>query len=72
LSRYKGESWGTFTEEDGLTSNMVRAFVEDGDGNTWFATDSGVSRYGTMVCTIGDDDCDRTIADTELLNLICL
>ena len=35
----------TFTTEDGLVDDNVMTIFEDRDGNIWFGTSSGVSRY---------------------------
>lgn len=33
------------TERDGLSSNFVRAIVQDGDGLIWIATENGLNRF---------------------------
>ena len=45
MSRHDGERWTTFTTTDGLASNYVNAISEDREGNLWFGTPGGVSRY---------------------------
>ena len=46
VSRYDGQSWETYTEEDGLASNDVTAVYESRDGTMWFGThDDGVSAF---------------------------
>ena len=40
-----GESFVTFTTADGLAHNHVWSIAEDGEGNLWFGTVSGVSCY---------------------------
>ena len=42
--RRSGE-WFTLDVADGLPSNVVYGSLEDRDGNLWFATESGVTRY---------------------------
>jgi ligand-binding sensor domain-containing protein len=37
--------WQTFTVADGLAHNIIQAILEDSNGNLWFGTRSGVSRY---------------------------
>ena len=37
--------WRTFSVVDGLASNAVYAMHQDGEGNLWFGTGNGVSRY---------------------------
>jgi len=41
-----GTNWTTtYTTADGLASNTVFAIAEDSQGNLWFGTDAGVSRF---------------------------
>ena len=41
-----GQGWTTFTKQDGLGANRVRAILEDRHGHMWFATTGGgMSRY---------------------------
>jgi ligand-binding sensor domain-containing protein/serine phosphatase RsbU (regulator of sigma subunit) len=40
-----GEQFVVFTTENGLGDNSVRAIAEDRNGNLWFATQAGASRY---------------------------
>jgi ligand-binding sensor domain-containing protein len=42
--KYDGESFRTFTKDDGLAGNMVARIVEDRKGNLWFGGD-GLSLY---------------------------
>jgi ligand-binding sensor domain-containing protein len=42
--RYDGKSFTTFTEEDGLSGDMVARIIEDKKGNLWFGG-AGLSRY---------------------------
>ncbi|MCK4512364.1 hypothetical protein KAW64_11525, partial [bacterium] len=44
-SRYDGVSWSTYTTDDGLAHDYVRAIAEDTSGTLWFGTWHGVSRY---------------------------
>ena len=37
--------WTTYTTEDGLADNIVTAILEDREGNLWFGTPGGVTRY---------------------------
>jgi len=37
--------WHLYDEEDGLIDNTVIAIQGDGNGNTWFGTPAGVSRF---------------------------
>ncbi len=53
--RYDGESFVTFTTEDGLAGDTVREILEDDDGTLWFATWGGLSRYdGEHFTTLTD------------------
>ncbi len=45
MSCYDGRAWKTFTSADGLASDVVYSIAEDRQGNLWFGTDMGVSRY---------------------------
>ena len=46
VSRYDGETFTTFTTDDGLASNTAISILEDRSGQLWFGTDGGgVSRY---------------------------
>jgi len=38
ISRFDGESWISFTKEEGLVENLVRTMVEMRDGSLWFGT----------------------------------
>jgi signal transduction histidine kinase len=43
--RVSGERVDHFRSSDGLTSNMVRAFFEDREGNLWVATSKGLDCF---------------------------
>lgn len=44
--RFNGESYVSFTNREGLSSNMIEAILEDSFGNLWFGTTGGgVSMY---------------------------
>lgn len=44
--RYDGYRWTTYTTEDGLVHNKVRAIVQTRDGAMWFGTyGGGISRF---------------------------
>jgi len=43
--RYDGETFTTFTTEDGLVGNWVWWIKEDREGNLWFSSNRGLSRY---------------------------
>jgi len=46
VSRYDGSQFITFSQEDGLANNDVKAILEDREGHLWFGTrGGGVSRY---------------------------
>jgi len=40
-----GKTFTNLTEADGLVGNDVYSIIEDRDGNLWFGTNRGVSRY---------------------------
>jgi hypothetical protein len=46
VSRYDGQTFTTFTTQDGLAHNSVTAIAQDGEGALWFTTKAGgVTRY---------------------------
>ena len=45
ITRFDGESWTTFTTEDGLGQTLVTAIAQDPQGLMWFGTAGGVSRF---------------------------
>ena len=45
LNRYDGEVFQTLTRADGLASNRILAAFEDSNGDIWFSTDSGLTRF---------------------------
>jgi ligand-binding sensor domain-containing protein len=45
VSRFDGETWTSFTTDDGLVSNGVHSIAVAPDGALWFGTAGGVSRY---------------------------
>ncbi|MEO5374159.1 MAG: regulator [Alphaproteobacteria bacterium] len=46
VSLFDGKSkWKTFTTDDGLAGNIVYSIAQDKDGNLWFGTNHGASRY---------------------------
>ena len=40
-----GGTWQSFTMQDGLVDNVVRAIAQDREGYLWFGTGTGASRY---------------------------
>ncbi|PWG78389.1 hybrid sensor histidine kinase/response regulator transcription factor [Pararcticibacter amylolyticus] len=40
-----GGSYQAFTEKDGLSNSHIRAITEDANGNIWFSTIGGISRF---------------------------
>ena len=56
VSRYDGIAWRTYTSEDGLPDDDVRAVVRGKDGTLWFGAASGVCRFdGTTWEAFGAD-----------------
>ncbi|MDX1642682.1 MAG: two-component regulator propeller domain-containing protein, partial [Balneolaceae bacterium] len=41
----QNEQFVTYSEEDGLPSNIVHAIEEDREGNLWLSTNNGISRF---------------------------
>ena len=59
ISRYDGETWTTYTIEDGLANDFVNVILEDSEGDLWFGTGGGgVTRYKA----------DRTPPNTYILS----
>lgn len=52
LSRYDGKSIAHFSMKDGLSDNQIRTIQEDQNGNIWFATGNGISKYDGEKFTI--------------------
>ncbi len=44
-TRFDGETWKTYTTDDGLVDNRVRGAYALGDGNLWLCTEGGVSKF---------------------------
>jgi ligand-binding sensor domain-containing protein len=56
--KYDGNTWTTYTEDDGLVDNNIMDLVSDKNGGMWFATRGGISKFdGTTWKTFnfGDD-----------------
>jgi len=45
LSRFDGETWTTFTQEDGLGSNLIGGLQVDMRGDLWLGTTEAITRY---------------------------
>ena len=45
VSRFDGETFSTFTQKDGLSSNSICCIAADLRGNVWFGGGGGVSWY---------------------------
>jgi len=43
--RFDGDHWTYFTKADGLSDNQIRNIQEDREGNLWFETATGISKY---------------------------
>lgn len=39
------QNWTPYNEESGLANNIVQCITKDGDGNMWFGTQGGVSKF---------------------------
>jgi len=51
LYRFDGTTFTHFSERDGLCSNVIKAIIEDNDGNLWFGTNEGLCRYDRKTFT---------------------
>ena len=62
------------TMADGLSSNMVRDVVQDGDGFLWIATDNGLNRYdGTEIRNFYAEHANpHALPDNDIHRLILL
>lgn len=49
--RYDGTSFVLFTDKEGLCNNQVQSIREDKDGNLWFGTAKGISRFDGQTFT---------------------
>ena len=57
ISRFDGIRWTTYTETDGLPSDVVRDVCIDRQGNVWIATGKGAARFdGWKWMTFTTDD----------------
>jgi ligand-binding sensor domain-containing protein len=57
VSRFDGQEWRIFTEEDGLVSNSIHDIAVSENNAVWVATPKGVSQYdGTQWKTITTAD----------------
>ena len=45
VGRFDGQTWITYSTDDGLASNVVYAIAFDEMGRKWFGTDNGVSIF---------------------------
>ena len=45
VSRFEGNSWQTYTQQNSLAGNPVNAIIQDQEGAIWFGTGNGVSRF---------------------------
>jgi len=57
VSRYDGNSFVTFTTEDGLAHNTVWSITQSEEGNIWIGTSGGVNQYdGKVFQTLTQED----------------
>jgi len=45
VSVYDGDSWTSYTVQDGLAGNIVYSILQDREGVYWFGTNGGLSRF---------------------------
>ena len=68
VSRYDGQSFVNFAEEDGLPANGVTVILADADGTIWFGTTDGLGRYdGHSFTTIMQVD-GRSVGSVQALH----
>ena len=46
IARYENGTYTYFTDEEGLPSNSIRCFAEDGEGNVYVGTSDRICRFG--------------------------
>jgi ligand-binding sensor domain-containing protein len=49
VTKFDGINWTTYTTSDGMANNEVWSIYEDKQGNIWFGTTSGVSKFNPNV-----------------------
>lgn len=56
-SPLKNAQWRTYTEADGLPSNVLEHVAEDAQGNLWIAARGGLSLFdGELIQTLNELD----------------
>jgi ligand-binding sensor domain-containing protein len=61
---YDGNSWKSFTQQNGLFSNAVTCIKEDKEGKIWVATDNGLNVYS------GGKFVDTGLAGKSILTIV--
>lgn len=64
VSRFEGPEWETWTTEEGLAADMIRAVPVGEDDATWAATRKGVSRFDGSPGGGCGEDCVGAVAAT--------
>ena len=70
LMRYDGDSLRYFNEKDGLGRGRVTGIVEDKQGNLWFGTYSGLSKYDPSREIFNNFSNEDGLVDNEIWSLI--
>jgi ligand-binding sensor domain-containing protein len=63
VSRFDGESWTSYSSEDGLPGNIVYSVLIDRDGHYWFGTNRGLvifdgKKWARLGAAIGIEETD--------------
>jgi len=66
---YDGQSWSSFSTQDGLANNWVRSIYQDREGFLWFGAylTGGVSRYDEQFITFTEDD---GLVNNEIMTIL--
>ncbi|MFH1008909.1 MAG: two-component regulator propeller domain-containing protein [Candidatus Latescibacterota bacterium] len=51
ISKYDGQRWINYTDDDGLIDNNVRSIAVTNDGKVWIGTQGGISCYDGKIWT---------------------
>ncbi len=61
----------SFTEKDGLPSDVIKGILEDDQGHLWLATNKGLSRFNIKSHTFKNFDVNDGLQDNEFQEIAC-
>ncbi len=61
----------SYTEKDGLPSDVIKGILEDDQGHLWMATNKGLSRFNIGNQTFKNFDVNDGLQDNEFQELAC-